>query len=316
MGVLEYLPHLLYSTALTSISMHHLYQRKAAAEERSHVAAQISILEDLRARLSAREPIPEREVERLWHLARSHDVWAARAEAEAAARAGDTASTGAGMNVKSVHMQARPGEEIGWREVLLGRRFDSRRTEELDRKDLESGESPVAGFCALLRHGAPTIFTARGGADTFLGAQWRGRSRRVWAGSRGSRSSRQFHLPSVLYAVHQHPDGLPMEGPFAFSDNVRANTRSGDDWGMQEFRTCVRDGVGTVLPSFLLSLLAARCSRFIRSHALNLAGYHLPSSKPHASCRKLPLRCIYAVLPSIFPRPSRHPEPQIQTSPP
>ncbi|KAM5544961.1 hypothetical protein V8D89_001072 [Ganoderma adspersum] len=136
MGVLEYLPHLLYSTALTSIAMHHLYQRKAAADERSHVAAQISILEDLRTRLSAREPIPEREIEQLWHLARSHDVWVARAEAEAAARAGDTASTGA--NVKSVHMQARPGEEIGWREVLLGRRFDSRRTEELDRKDLES----------------------------------------------------------------------------------------------------------------------------------------------------------------------------------
>ncbi|KAI1788331.1 hypothetical protein LXA43DRAFT_950197 [Ganoderma leucocontextum] len=135
MGLLEYLPHLLYSTALTSIAMHHLHQRKAAADERSHVAAQISILEDLRARLSLREPIPEREVERLWHLARSHDVWAARAEAEAAGADGTHAGS-----VKSVHMQARPGEEIGWREVLLGRRFDSRRTEELDRKDLERGE--------------------------------------------------------------------------------------------------------------------------------------------------------------------------------
>ncbi|PIL32715.1 hypothetical protein GSI_04830 [Ganoderma sinense ZZ0214-1] len=136
MGVLDYLPHLLYSTALTSIAMHHLHQRKAAADERSHVAAQISILEDLRARLSARESIPEREVERLWHLARSHDVWAARALAAAAAA--DPSGAGEGANVKSVHMQARPGEEIGWREVLLGRRFDSRRTEELDRKDLES----------------------------------------------------------------------------------------------------------------------------------------------------------------------------------
>ena len=36
-------------------------------------------------------------------------------------------------------MSARPGEEIGWREVLLGRRFDTTRTEELDRKDLERG---------------------------------------------------------------------------------------------------------------------------------------------------------------------------------
>ena len=238
MGVLEYLPHLLYSTALTSISMHHLYQRKAAAEERSHVAAQITILEDLRARRSAPEPIPEREVERLLHLARSHDVWAARAEAEAAARAGDTASTGAGMNVKSVHMQARPGEEIGWREVLLGRRFDSRRTEELDRKDLESGESPVAGFCALLRHGALTIFTARGGADSFVGAQWRGRSRRVWARSRGSR---RFHLPSVLYAVHHAPRWSP-HGRTLCILRQRPGEYSIRRWpghaGIQDLRSC------------------------------------------------------------------------------
>ena len=215
MGVLEYLPHLLYSTALTSISMHHLYQRKAAAEERSHVAAQISILEDLRARLSAREPIPEREVERLWHLARSHDVWAARAEAEAAARAGDTASTGAGMNVKSVHMQARPGEEIGWREVLLGRRFDSRRTEELDRKDLESGESPVAGFCALLRHGAPHSPL---GADTIVGARSGeggpgeyGRGVEVVVGAASQRIVCRICLQMAC----------PWKVPFAFSEYVR-----------------------------------------------------------------------------------------------
>ncbi len=197
MGVLEYLPHLLYSTALTSISMHHLFQRKAAADERSHVAAQISILEDLRARLSAREPISEREVERLWHLARSHDVWIARAEA------GSADANSAGANVKSVHMQARPGEEIGWREVLLGRRFDSRRTEELDRKDWESGELP-ASFCASV----PWRITVRHGADTTVAAQWRGRSRRARARSRGSR---RFRLPSV-YAVYT-PWKDPLRSP-------------------------------------------------------------------------------------------------------
>ena len=106
MGVLEYLPHLLYSTALTSTAMHHLQQRKAAADERSHVAAQISILEDLRARLSAREPVPERELERLWHLARSHDVWAARAAAAVAA-ADPSGGAGEGANVKSVPGRAR-----------------------------------------------------------------------------------------------------------------------------------------------------------------------------------------------------------------
>ncbi|RPD52322.1 hypothetical protein L227DRAFT_582130 [Lentinus tigrinus ALCF2SS1-6] len=139
MGVLEYLPHLIYSTALTSISMHHLYQRKAAEADRAHVAAQISILEDLRTRLAAGEDVPAREFDRLWRLARSHDVWraaAAAAEAEAAAT-GTGTGTGTGAGAKSVHMQIQPRETVGWKEVLLGRRFDTSRTEELDRKDLE-----------------------------------------------------------------------------------------------------------------------------------------------------------------------------------
>ncbi|KAI0698297.1 hypothetical protein C8T65DRAFT_660807 [Cerioporus squamosus] len=131
MGLLEYLPHLIYSTALTSVSMHHLLQRKAAEADRAHVAAQISILEDLHARLAAREHIPDREFDRLWRLARSHDVWRAE-EAE-----------GEGRDVMSVHIQ--PKETVGWKEVLLGRRFDTSRTEELDRKDLERVRMEVEG---------------------------------------------------------------------------------------------------------------------------------------------------------------------------
>ncbi|OJT15042.1 hypothetical protein TRAPUB_8397 [Trametes pubescens] len=123
MAVLPYLPHLLYSTALTSIAMHHLFQRKAYEADRAHVAAQISILTDLRARLSEGERIPEREQDRLWRLARSHDVWRARAEAEARAKSREQGGGGR--------------EEIGWKEVMLGKRFDATRTEELDRKDLE-----------------------------------------------------------------------------------------------------------------------------------------------------------------------------------
>lgn len=144
MGLLEYLPHLIYSTALTSISMHHLLQRKALEADRAHVAAQVSILEDLHMRLAAREDIPDREFDRLWRLARSHDVWRAE-EAE-------------GRDVKSVHIQ--PKETVGWKEVLLGRRFDTSRTEELDRKDLEKGACPrvrsrrialIPGCMALVR---------------------------------------------------------------------------------------------------------------------------------------------------------------------
>ena len=91
--------------------------------------------------LSAEE---DREVDRLWRLARSHDVWAARV---AATENPDAWGVGEGQR-RGVHMSARPGEEIGWREVLLGRRFDTRRTEELDRKDMERGECLGVSFLA------------------------------------------------------------------------------------------------------------------------------------------------------------------------
>ncbi|KAF9243219.1 hypothetical protein BU15DRAFT_86588 [Melanogaster broomeanus] len=43
----SYLPHILYSTALTSVSIHLLFQRKAAEEDLARHNAQITILEDL-----------------------------------------------------------------------------------------------------------------------------------------------------------------------------------------------------------------------------------------------------------------------------
>ena len=152
MGLLAYLPHLLYSTALTSITMHHLYQRKAAEEDRAHVAAQLSILEDLQTRLHAHEPIPDHEFDRLWRLARSHDVWRAAADGET--------GTGADVKLKSVHIQ--PTETVGWREVLLGRRFDTARTEELDRKDLERGASSavVVSVSYVSPWGSPFLWRA------------------------------------------------------------------------------------------------------------------------------------------------------------
>ncbi|KAH9888389.1 hypothetical protein C8Q73DRAFT_794156 [Cubamyces lactineus] len=138
MALLAYLPHVIYSTALTSLAIHHLAQRKALEADRAHVAAQLSILEDLRTRLihavnnQAASPRAEgadldpREIERLWRLARSHDVW--RARAEAAAREEVAGASGE---------SAAHGEGIGWKEVLFGKRFDTKRSEELDRRDLE-----------------------------------------------------------------------------------------------------------------------------------------------------------------------------------
>ena len=123
MGLLAYLPHLVYATALTSTSMHHLHARKRAEGDAAHVAAQRSLLVGLRDRLLSGERVPGEEFDRLWRLARGHDVFRGLKEEEGqkAEGAGDGA------------------EGIGWKEVVFGKRFDTSRTEELDRADLEKG---------------------------------------------------------------------------------------------------------------------------------------------------------------------------------
>ena len=127
----HYLPHLLYATALTSLGMHALAQRKAAESARAHIDAQLSLLSALATPRADGEPLDEREFERLWRLARSHGEAAAGGEVDAMAQA----RAGEGE-----------GESIGWREVFLGRRRDApapgagpRSTEDWDRRDLEKG---------------------------------------------------------------------------------------------------------------------------------------------------------------------------------
>ena len=118
-----YLPHVLYSLAITSLGMHLLSQRKEAETERLQVTAQLSLLEPTAARLRAGERIPPPELDRILKLARSHRSTAPEEE-------------------------AKIGEEISWREVMLGRKKDARaeveeerrkRAEEWDRKDMEAG---------------------------------------------------------------------------------------------------------------------------------------------------------------------------------
>ena len=119
-----YLPHVLYSLAITSLGMHLLSQRKAAEAERMQFSAQLSLLEPTAARLRSGERIPPQELDRIMKLARSHRTAAPEEE-------------------------GKVGEEISWREVMLGRKKDARaeveeerrkRAEEWDRKDLEAGE--------------------------------------------------------------------------------------------------------------------------------------------------------------------------------
>ncbi|KAI0314634.1 hypothetical protein OF83DRAFT_1017631, partial [Amylostereum chailletii] len=91
----RYLPELVYSVALSSLSVHLLWARRAAASDKQILSARISILEDLTTRLRAGEVVSDAEVARLRKLARE----------------------GAG-NPDNI------GEEdkaIGWKEVLFGR---------------------------------------------------------------------------------------------------------------------------------------------------------------------------------------------------
>jgi hypothetical protein len=65
-----YLPHVLYSLALTSVSINLVGKRKSVDDEKSRVEAQISILESLKEQLLSKTPPSVAEIERLKKLAR------------------------------------------------------------------------------------------------------------------------------------------------------------------------------------------------------------------------------------------------------
>ena len=71
--VSPYLPHLIYSVALTSISFHLLVNRDAIETERAQFSAQISVLESVVRQLRTPGSIVDvAEVDRLMKLARAH----------------------------------------------------------------------------------------------------------------------------------------------------------------------------------------------------------------------------------------------------
>ncbi|KAH7908946.1 hypothetical protein BJ138DRAFT_1115398 [Hygrophoropsis aurantiaca] len=113
MPVPRYLPHLLSSTALTSISIHLLWQRKSAEEDRARANAHISILTDLVGQLRSGKSLEDDEIKRLRNLAR-------------------------------IHNQPEPGTEgsgggIRWTEVLWGRKAPEEQvvSDGWEQKDLE-----------------------------------------------------------------------------------------------------------------------------------------------------------------------------------
>jgi hypothetical protein len=115
---LAYAPHIVYTLALISVSTHLLWHRKAVDAQRSHLGAQITVLESLTGRLRGGERISQADIDRLKNLVRAQ---------EAATPAPQTGSLLA--------------EEVGWKDVFFGRTQpleSMSRSEEYDQKDWES----------------------------------------------------------------------------------------------------------------------------------------------------------------------------------
>jgi hypothetical protein len=114
-----YIPHLLYSLGIVSISTHLLWHRKEWEAQRAHAAAQISVLESITQRLKNGERMDPKEIERLQRMVRGKE---------------DTNST-------SPSDSALSAEEIRWKEVLLGKAGAGRDADAYDRRDWEARES-------------------------------------------------------------------------------------------------------------------------------------------------------------------------------
>ncbi|KAI0001075.1 hypothetical protein BJV77DRAFT_1063605 [Russula vinacea] len=110
----RYIPEIAYALAFSSISVHLLWQRRAAETDRRHYSARLSILDELAGRLRAGE-VTDAEVARLRRLAET-------------------------VGEDTTHA----GERIGWRDVVFGRKesgLEREEKEELERRELERVQS-------------------------------------------------------------------------------------------------------------------------------------------------------------------------------
>ncbi|KIK69192.1 hypothetical protein GYMLUDRAFT_188741, partial [Collybiopsis luxurians FD-317 M1] len=87
-----YLPHILYSVANVSLSLHLIYQRNTLADEKARINAQESVLESIADELRSDGPLSQDDLQRLKRLAR---------------------------NSKRDPNEA--GERMSWKDALLGR---------------------------------------------------------------------------------------------------------------------------------------------------------------------------------------------------
>ncbi|EJD08164.1 uncharacterized protein FOMMEDRAFT_150860 [Fomitiporia mediterranea MF3/22] len=69
-----YFPHIVYTTALTSLALHLLSTRKEGEASRQHTEARIGLLEGLASRLHAGERVSEEEIGKVRRLMREGGV--------------------------------------------------------------------------------------------------------------------------------------------------------------------------------------------------------------------------------------------------
>lgn len=137
------MPHIIYSLALTSLSMHLLYERRAADEDRAHYSGKISILETLVQDLEQGQKMDTQEVERLRKLA--------------------------GVSTSQVPKHVgRNSSKIGWREVLLGRQPSEQAligSASRDQGDWEKRRCALVVICFPIAYITWSYTPSRGGSS-------------------------------------------------------------------------------------------------------------------------------------------------------
>ncbi|KAI0067631.1 hypothetical protein BV25DRAFT_1911526 [Artomyces pyxidatus] len=117
----RYIPELIYSLALSSLSVHLLFQRRESTTVRRQLSARVSLLEELVRRLRAGEDVSPAEIARMRKLGRE--------------------------GPEKVDVQG-DGDAVGWREVIFGRAErpgEQAGKDEWERKDLERAHREIVG---------------------------------------------------------------------------------------------------------------------------------------------------------------------------
>ena len=131
-----FLPHLIYSVAITSVSIHLVYQRKISNDERAQINAQISILESISQQLQSNKPLSDNELERLKRLAYP-------------------------VKDREYSVAGILKEEIRWKDVILGRKRSDGVADstDWDKKDIQKGSSTLPPH--FISFANPSVSSAR-----------------------------------------------------------------------------------------------------------------------------------------------------------